>query len=82
MVEMNYWIAYEHVKGNMGISPDSKEFMPNVAKTLEDIINNMMPNSSVMQQGQILRSKNPVNRIFTICKSQVLYGKCRNGRKR
>lgn len=71
MVEMNYWIAYEHVKGNMGISPDSKEFMPNVAKTLEDIINNMMPNSSVMQQGQILRSKNPVNRIFTICKSQV-----------
>ena len=68
---MNYWIAYEHVKGNMGISPDSKEFMPNVAKTLEDIINNMMPNSSVMQQGQILRSKNPVNRIFTICKSQV-----------
>lgn len=71
MVEMNYWIAYEHVKDNMGISPDSKEFMPNVAKTLEDIINNMMPNSSVMQQGQILRSKNPVNRIFTICKSQV-----------
>lgn len=71
MVEMNYWIAYEHVKGNMGISPDSKEFMPNVAKTLEDIINNMMPNSLVMQQGQILRSKNPVNRIFTICKSQV-----------
>lgn len=71
MVEMNYWIAYEHVEGNMGISPDSKEFMPNVAKTLEDIINNMMPNSSVMQQGQILRSKNPVNRIFTICKSQV-----------
>lgn len=71
MVEMNYWIAYEHVKGNMGISPASKEFMPNVAKTLEDIINNMMPNSSVMQQGQILRSKNPVNRIFTICKSQV-----------
>lgn len=71
MVEMNYWIAYEHVKGNMGISPDSKKFMPNVAKTLEDIINNMMPNSSVMQQGQILRSKNPVNRIFTICKSQV-----------
>lgn len=71
MVEMNYWIAYEHVKGNMGISPDSKEFMPNVAKTLEDIINNMMPNSSVMQQGQILRSKDPVNRIFTICKSQV-----------
>ena len=71
MVDMNYWIAYEHVKGDLKISPDSKEFMPTVAKTIEDIINNMMPNSSIMQQGQILRSKNPINRVWTICKSQV-----------
>lgn len=71
MVDMNYWIAYEFVKGDLKISPDSKEFMPTVAKTLEDIINNMMPNSSIMQQGQIHRSKNPINRVWTICKSQV-----------
>lgn len=71
MVDMNYWICYEYVKNELKISPESKEFMPKVAETLEEIINSMMPNSSIMQQGQILRRDNPLLKVFTICKSQV-----------
>lgn len=71
MVDMNYWICYEYVKNELNISPESKEFMSKVAETLEEIINSMMPNSSIMQQGQILRRDNPLLKVFTICKSQV-----------
>lgn len=71
MINMNYWICYEYVKNELHISEDSSEFMPRIAETLEKIINTMMPNSSIMQQGQILRRKNPLVKVFTMCKSQV-----------